>query len=143
MTGGPQNVQPTSEPRMKTALPDWFNIIFAAVILCTVVYGTVVFMNKEYNPAVGIANFWAYFPAFITAFMYGMLLFITTLFADYDLSTVMFLILLVTGLVVLTFGAFSKGEREQAKYFEVASAVLGLALGIPFGEKLRRDRHTA
>jgi hypothetical protein len=125
-------------------LPNWLNIVFVSVIFVTCIYGGIRFMDPafKYEPGLGIHNYRLFFPAGIAAVLYSGLLFVTTLFSEYDLATVMFVLLLVVGFAVLAAGVFTKDEANKVKFFELASAVLGLGFGIPFGERLRSGHKT-
>src|SRR5687768_15692803 len=110
--------------QIRNNLPNWLNVFCVSAIFATAIYGAIRFMDPsfEYVPALGIHNFRLFFPAGIVGVVYAGLLFTTSLFTDYDLATVMFLILLVVGLAVLSAGVFAKAEADKVKFFEVASA---------------------
>lgn len=132
-------------PQMGNNLPNWLNVVCVSAIFATAIYGAILFLDPQFkydDQNLNIHNFRFFFPAFIAAVIYAGLLFITSLFNNYDLATVVFLLLLFVGFCVLAAGVFTENEHNRVKFFEVASAVLGLGLGIPFGEKLRQGHHT-
>jgi ABC-type transport system involved in multi-copper enzyme maturation permease subunit len=117
-------------------IPDWLNILLVGTIFITLLIGAVVFYSKL-NQASGAHDYEAFIPSGLCLGLYFVILFITNLFSSSDFATVMMVTLLITGLAILSIGIFSKNESNKSTAFELASPILGLALGIPFGERLR------
>lgn len=120
-------------------LPNWLNILCVLCILSALVYGAIVFTNGNYDSSSPwIVNFKSFIPSFIIALMYGIILFITNFFAVADLSTTFLVIFFITGLIFISIGLYLKNDSDKSTLFHIAATFLGIATGIPFGEKIRR-----
>lgn len=127
----------TKTPKQKwnNKIPDWLNIILVACLFVSLLSATAIFLNDFH--ATGEKAYGAFFPSAIFGFAYFVILFIAALFASADMANIMMVTLLIAGFIVLGVGLYSNEEKSKSTSFEFAAAILGLALGIPFGEKLR------
>lgn len=128
--------QNKKKEKWNNKIPDWLNIILVACIFGCLIYGSIIFL-KRYDHGTGDQNFMPFLPSSIFAAFYFVILFIVNLFANADLANVMMVTLLIGGFTLLGIGIFNNSESIKKTSFEFAAAFLGLAFGIPFGEKLR------
>lgn len=126
------------EDNFNNKIPNWLNIALVISIFGTMLIGATVFLNQSVQGRGN--NYEAFIPAGVCLGLYFLIQFVTILFSNADLASVMMIIFLAGGVVVLVISAYSKDDQLKSNLFHVASAVIGLALGIPFGEKLREER---
>ncbi|MCK9636244.1 MAG: hypothetical protein M0R41_08205 [Methylobacter tundripaludum] len=124
--------------KWNNSLPDWLNVLLICCIVGVFLFGCVPYFDgvKQGNSTFTNAPF---VPAEVLAATYFIILFITNLFASADLSSIMMVTLLAIGLILAGVGFYSKSEHDKSTFFEFSVAIIGLALGIPFGEKLRKE----
>ena len=116
-------------------VPYWLNILLVIFIFATLMFGAATFLRESGNP-----RYEVFIPAGIFFLFWFLIQFASILFSDADLATVMMVILLMIGLIVLAIAIRSKEESDKSTFIHIAAALLGLALGIPFGERLRKGR---
>lgn len=126
--------------QLNNTFPNWLKILWALCILGTLVYGAIGFSNGNYDSnSEWIVNFKSFIPPFVIAVMYGVILFITNFFAVADLSTTLLVGFLIIGLILISIGLYFKNDSDKSTFlFHTATAFLGIAMGIPFGEKIRK-----
>lgn len=124
---------------MKNSLPPWLNVLCIIFIFATLTYGAAIFMSPSYNydPDKGIHNFKPFFAAIFMLFTYFSIILSSFLFVNYQLATIILFVLLFVSLIVFTVGTQLKEKDDKTTAFSIASAILGLAAGIPFGDALR------
>lgn len=129
--------KPKTQKKQKwnNKIPDWLNTLLVACFFFFLIAAAIMFLNDFRST--GIKSYEAFFPSAIIGFAYFVILFIASLFANADMANIMMVTLLIAGFIVLGIGFYSKEENGKSTSFEFAAAILGLALGIPFGEKLR------
>jgi hypothetical protein len=123
------------DPKFSNKLPDWLNVVLVIGIFVTFCWGAKIFFDN-FNPS-GQHSYEAFFPAGLFTTFYFLLLAILYLFSNTDLANIMMVSLLVAGLILLCIGVFAKTESTKSNAFTASASILGLALGIPFGDKLR------
>jgi hypothetical protein len=134
-----QKTTPKEEDKKwNNKLPDWLNVAFVIIIFITLCIGAKIFL-LDFNHTTGEHNYESFFPSGLFTAFYLIILFIVNLFATPDLANIVMVILLFGGISLLGIGFFSKSIDNKSTAFEFAAAILGLALGIPFGEKLRNS----
>lgn len=121
--------------KFESKVPYWLNIALVMCIFGTLMIGATVFLRE--SP--GNPRYEVFMPAGISFLLWFVIQFASILFSNADLATVMMVILLMSGFILLGIGFKSKEGSDKAAFFNISAALLGLALGIPFGERLRRD----
>ena len=117
-------------------IPAWLNITLVFFIFVTLLFGAKVFLT-EFDQTARTYNYEAFIPSALCTCLYFLILFMSSLFSNADFATIMMVTLLICGFVVLGIGFISKDESTKSTAFNFASPILGLAFGIPFGDKLR------
>jgi peptidoglycan/LPS O-acetylase OafA/YrhL len=131
----------TTNPRAKkqkwnNKIPDWLNTLLAATLFLFLVAAAIMFLSDFHST--GVKNYETFYPSAIIGIAYFVILFIASLFST-DMANIMMVTLLIAGFIVLGIGFYSKEKDDKTTSFEFAAAILGLALGIPFGERLRKS----
>lgn len=119
-------------------IPNWLNILIVIGIFATMLIGAAAFLQNIVRDN-GVPRYEVFMPSGVALGMWIIIQFVVEISRDADLASVMLIVLLISGLILLGIGMYVKGESEKSAFFHIAGAVLGLALGIPFGEKLRND----
>lgn len=125
----------TDNKNFESKVPYWLNIGLVMCIFATLMIGATVFLQENStNP-----RYEVFMPAGLSFLLWFVIQFAGILFSNADLATVMMIILLMAGFVLLGLGFKSTQETDKTAFFNISAALLGLALGIPFGERLRKD----
>lgn len=119
-------------------MPDWQNVAWGIFILMAFVYAFYSFERKNYDNSLGWANFKDFIMPIFSLMGYGFHLLILTFFTSADLATMIMLTLLFLAIILIVVSILAKSEKTKSNFKDIAFAVAGLALGIPFGEKIRK-----
>jgi hypothetical protein len=125
-----------AEPQSnRPQIRDWINIIGGIVIGFALIYGITVFLKDGfYDPEKGLHNLFPFAPSLVSS----ILLVIFRIIAGGDVSSNMCLLLISLGFGFLVSGFFIKNEASKNACFGAAGGFLGLGLGVPFGDFMKR-----
>ena len=112
-------------------MPRWLNILWSVFILGAFGFGIYSFAYTQFD------NLKAFVAPGIALLAYIVHLAVNTFFANADLAATMLVSLLFLGIALIISSVFIAESKSGYRLYEIGLAIVGLALGIPFGEKLR------
>ncbi len=116
-------------------IKDWINYVGGAMIAIVFLYGSYKVLATDYfNMQNGLYNMYPYIPTLIST----VLLIVVRIITMGDVATNMCVLLVFLGLGFLIAAFFIKSESVKNGFFGAAGSLLGLGMGVPFGESLKR-----
>lgn len=129
------------QERWNNDMPPWLNVAWGIGIMGAFAYGLYAFGNTTFDVSQGWVNFKDFFIPGIALLGYLLHLSVSNFFASANLAAMMVVILLFLSFILIVSSLFMTDHKNEAKLFEFGLAIGGLALGIPFGEKLRNEEN--
>jgi hypothetical protein len=120
-------------------MPRWLNIIWCMGILGAFGFGIYSNQNTPFDSSLGWENFKDFVAPTLALVIYVVLQVANQIIANADLAAPMLVSLLFLSITLIVSSILITEAKHGNRLYEVGLAIAGLALGIPFGEKLRES----